>query len=82
MLFNEHASLLPLQVESKVTQNGSTGQEGTAHAGEQVPVCAVCGAVGLGHVIGLFDQLTVHLISQWPQIMAGLQDALNDGNRV
>ncbi len=75
-------SLLPFQVESEVTQNGATGQEGATHAGEQVPVCAVCRAVGLGHVIGLFYQLTVHLISQWPQIVAGLQDALDDGDRV
>lgn len=80
--FNEHLSLLPLQVESEVTQDGATGQEGATHAGEQVPVCTVCRAVGLGHMIGLFDQLTVHLVSQWPQIVAGLQDALDDGDRV
>lgn len=58
------ASQLPFQVESEVSQDGTARQEGAAHAGEKVPVGAVCWAVGLGDVIGLFDQLTVHLISQ------------------
>lgn len=43
---------------------------------------AVSRAVGLRHVIGLFDQLTVDLVSERLQVMAGLQDALDDGHRV
>lgn len=65
-------------MEAEVAQDGTAGQEGAAHAGEQVPVGAVGRAVGLQHVIGLFDQLTVHLVSEWPQVVAGLQDALDD----
>lgn len=51
----------PLEVEAEVSEDGSTGQEGAAHAGEQVPVCPIGWAVRLRHVIGLLDHLTVHL---------------------
>lgn len=51
-------------MEAEVAQDGAAGQKRTAHAREQVPVCAVAWAVGLRHVIGLFDQLTVDLVSE------------------
>lgn len=43
-----------------------------------MPVGAIGRTVGVLDVIGLFDQLTVHLISQWPQVLTGLQDSLDD----
>lgn len=72
----------PLQVELQVAQDGAVGQERAAHAREQVPVGTVSGAVGLGDVIGLFDQLTVDLIAQFSQVLAGLQDSLDDGHGI
>lgn len=59
-------------MESEVSEDATAGQKGAAHAGEQMPVCTVGGAVGLRHVIGLFDQLTVDFISERPQILTRL----------
>lgn len=59
-------------MESEVSEDATAGQEGAAHAGEQMPVCAVGGVVGLRHVIGLFDQLTVDFISERPKILTRL----------
>lgn len=59
-------------MEPEVSEDAAAGQEGAAHAGEQMPVCTVGRAVGLRHVIGLFDQLTVHFISERPQILTCL----------
>lgn len=53
---------IPLKVEPEVSQDGATGQEGAAHAGEQMPVRVIGWAVGLRHMIGLLDQLAVHFI--------------------
>lgn len=39
---------------------------------------AVGRTVGVWDVIGLFDQLTVNLISQRPQVLTSLQDSLDD----
>lgn len=50
-------------MEAEVSEDGSTGQEGAAHACEQVPVRPIGWAVRLRHVIGLLDHLTVHLKS-------------------
>ena len=66
----------------EVAQDTPAGEESAAHTGEQVPVGTIGQTVGLGNVIGLFDQLTVDLVSEWPQVLAGLQDALDDGHRV
>ncbi|KAF3845032.1 hypothetical protein F7725_008195 [Dissostichus mawsoni] len=83
---NKHS---PLQVEAEVSDDDSTGEEGAAHAGEQVPVSPVGGAVRLRHMIGLLDHLTIYLknrklvlIPERAQVLAGLQDALNDGHCV
>lgn len=54
----------PLEVEAEVSEDGSTGQEGAAHAGEQMPVCPIGRAVRLRHMIGLLDHLTVYLRKQ------------------
>lgn len=36
----------------------------------------------MGHLVGLFDELAVQLVSQRSEVMPGLQDALDDGNGV
>lgn len=72
----------PFEVKLEVAQDAAAGQEGAAHAGEQMPVGSVGGAVGVRHVIALFDQLTVDLVSQRPQVLARLQDPLHDGHGV
>lgn len=69
-------------MEAQVAQDGAARQERTAHAREQVPVRAVSRTVGLRYMIGLFDQLTVDLVSKRLQVVTGLQDALDDGHRV
>ena len=48
-------------MEAEVSEDGSTGQEGAAHAGEQVPVSPIGWAVRLRHMIGLLDHLTIYL---------------------
>lgn len=69
-------------MELQVSQDASTWKEGAAHASEQVPVGVACRAVWLRHVIGLFDKLAIDLISDWPEVLAGLQDSLDDGDGV
>lgn len=36
----------------------------------------------MGHLVGLFDELTVELVSQRAEVVPRLQDALDDGSRV
>lgn len=48
-------------MEAEVSEDGSGGEEGAAHAREEMPVCPIGRAVRLRHVIGLFDHLTVDL---------------------
>lgn len=42
----------------------------------------VPGAVGLWHMVRLLDQLAIDLVTEGPEVMAGLQDALDDGDGV
>lgn len=63
---------VPFEVKLEVAQDASTGKECAAHAGQEMPVGAIGRTVGVRDVIGLFDQLTVDLISQWPQVLTGL----------
>lgn len=51
----------PLQVEAEVSEDGSAGEEGAAHAGEEMPMRPIGWTVRLRHVIGLFYHLTVDL---------------------
>lgn len=69
-------------MEFQVSQYASAWKEGAAHAREEVPVGMACRAVWLRHVIGLFDELAVDFISDWPQVVTGLQDSLDDGDGV
>ena len=55
---------LPSQVEPEVAQDPSTGQKSAAHTCHQLPVVQVPSAVGMWHVISLFDELTVHFITK------------------
>lgn len=48
-------------MEAEVSEDGSTGKEGAAHASEQVPVCSIGWAIRLRHMIGLLDHLTIYL---------------------
>lgn len=48
-------------MEAEVSEDGSAGEEGTAHTGEKMPVRPIGWAVRLRHVIGLFYHLTVDL---------------------
>lgn len=43
---------------------------------------AVGGAVGVRHVVGLLDELAVDLVSQGPQVLTGLENPLDDWDRV
>lgn len=54
----------PLQMELEILENPSTGQEGAAQAGQDLPAVQVAHAAGMGHLGGLFDELAVQLVSQ------------------
>lgn len=69
-------------MESQVLEHSGPGPEGAAHAGEKLPVAEVCGSVRVGRVAVLLHQLAVDLIPERPQVQAGLQHALDDGNRL
>lgn len=57
-------SHLPSEVELEVAQDPSAGQESAAHTGHQLPVVQVPSTVGMWHVVGLLDELTVHFIPE------------------
>lgn len=73
---------LPFQVELEVLEDPSARQEGAAEARQDLPAVQVAHAARMGHLIGLLDELTVQLIPQRPQVVAGLQDALDDRDGV
>lgn len=66
----------------QVSQDASARKESAAHATEQVPVGVARRAVWLRHMIGLFDKLAVDFISDWPEVVTGLQDSLDDGDGI
>ena len=51
-------------MELEVAQDPSARQKSAAHARHQLPVVQVPRTVGVWHVIRLFDELTVHLITE------------------
>lgn len=75
-------SALPFQVELEVLEDAPAWQEGTAEARQDLPAVKVAHTARVGHLIGLLDELTVQFIPQRPQVMAGLQDALDDRDGV
>lgn len=73
---------VPFQVELEVSEDAPGGGEGAGHAGQDLPEAEVPGAPWMGGPRGLFDQLTVELVPQGAELLARLQDALDDGHRV
>lgn len=49
-------------MELEVAQDSSAWQEGAAHAGQEMPVGTIGGAVGVRDVVCLLDELTVNLV--------------------
>lgn len=76
------AGALPFQVELKVLEDSTARQEGAAEAREDLPAVKVAHTARMRHLGGLLDELTVQLVPQRPQVMARLQDALDDRDRV
>lgn len=74
--------LLPLQVELEVLEDAPARQEGATEACEDLPAIQVAGTARVWDFVGLFDELAVELVTQWAQVMARLQDALDDGDGV
>ena len=72
----------PLEVEPQILEHGGPGQEGAAHAGEELPVAEVCGRVRGRRVARLLHELAVDLVPECPQVQAGLQHALDNGDRL
>lgn len=69
-------------MELEVSKDAPCRDECAGHAGEDLPVAQVARAAGLWRPCGLLDELAVELISQWFELLARLQDALNDGHGV
>lgn len=69
-------------MESQVLEHSGPRQEGAAHAGEELPVAEVCGSVRGRRVARLLHQLAVDLVAERPQVQAGLQHTLDNGNRL
>lgn len=69
-------------MKAQVSEYAAAGHEGAAHAGQQLPVSEprvrLCLAlrVRAGNA-GLFDELAVQLISERPEVQAGLEDSLD-----
>lgn len=74
--------LIPLQVELEVSEDAPGWDEGAAHAGQDLPTAEVPGAARLRRPCRLLDQLAVELVPQRFELLARLQDALDDGHRV
>lgn len=73
---------IPLQVELEVSEDAPGRDEGAGHAGQDLPAAEVPGAGGLRRPHRLLDQLAVELVPQRSELLAGLQEALDDGHRV
>lgn len=72
----------PFEVESQVLEHSWPREKGAAHTGEKLPVTEMrCGVWGRC-VAGLLHQLAVDLVAEGPQVQAGLQHTLDDGNRL
>lgn len=69
-------------MELQISEDAPAGDEGAGHAGQDLPLAEVAGAVGLRRPGRLLDQLTVELVPQGFELLARLQDALDDGDGV
>lgn len=77
-----HGNSIPLEVELEVSEDAPGGDEGAGHAGQDLPDAEVAGASWLRRPRALFDQLTVELVPQGAELLARLEDTLDDGHRV
>lgn len=73
---------VPLEVELEVSEDAPGRDEGAGHAGQDLPAAEVPGAARLRRPRRLLDQLAEELVPQRFELLAGLQDALDDGHRV
>lgn len=69
-------------MELEVSEDAPGGDEGAGHAGQDLPAAEVPRAARLRRPRRLLDQLTEELVPQGFELLAGLQDALDDGDRV
>lgn len=69
-------------MELEVSEDAPGRDERAGHAGQDLPAAEVAGASGLRRPRGLLDQLAEELVPQRFELLAGLQDALDDGHRV
>lgn len=69
-------------MELEVSEDAPGRDEGAGHAGQDLPAAQVSGAAGLRRPHRLLDQLAEELVPQRSELLAGLQDALDDGHRV
>lgn len=69
-------------MELEVSEDAPGRNEGAGHAGQDLPAAQVPGAAGLRRPCRLLDQLAEELVPQRSELLAGLQDALDDGHRV
>lgn len=69
-------------MELEVSEYAPRGDKGAGHAGQDLPAAEVPKTPGLRRPCGLFDELAVELVTQSFELLAGLQDALDDGDRV
>lgn len=72
----------PFQVELEVLEDAAARQEGAAQARQDLPAVQVARAARARHFVGLLDELAVQLVSQGPEVVPRLQDALDDGSGV
>ncbi len=70
---------IPLQVKLEVSEDAPGWDEGAGHAGQDLPAAEVPGAAGLRRPCRLLDQLAEELVPQRFELLAGLQDALDNG---
>lgn len=70
-------------MELEIFEDAAAREKCATHAGEYLPTVQVPHAPRVRHFIGLFDELTVELISKRSQIMSCLEDTLDyrDGIR-
>lgn len=74
--------MAPLEVQLEVSEDAPGGHEGAGHAGQDLPAAQVAEAARLRRPRGLLDELAVDLVPQRSQLLACLQDALDDGHWV
>lgn len=73
---------VPLQVKLQVSEDAPGWDKGAGNTGQDLPAAEVPRTAWLRWSRRLLDQLTVELIPQRLELLAGLQDALDHRHRV